>query len=126
MDAEKNGKKIWQKIGWGLRRRCPHCGIGKLFRGYLTVEAICPQCHADNGKFPSDDAAPYFTLLVVGHIMVPALLEIGRIFPDLSVFWQLLIFLPLTAILTLALLPVVKGGVIAVAAHFGVKRAPLA
>ena len=117
---------VWQQMKWGLRRLCPHCGQGKLFRGYLTVEPHCAKCHADNGKFPSDDAAPYFTLLVVGHIMVPALLQISKIFPDLSVIWQLAIFLPLTGLLTLALLPIVKGGVIAVAAHFDVKRAPLA
>ena len=116
---------VWRQLGWGIKRLCPHCGRGKLFSGYLTVTPICSQCAADNGRFPSDDAAPYFTLLLVGHIMVPIFLKISKIFPDMSEFWQLALFLPLTSLFTLTLLPFVKGGVIGVAAHFGVKRAPL-
>jgi uncharacterized protein (DUF983 family) len=95
----------------GLSRRCPNCATGKLFRGYLKVEETCPACGHDNGQYRADDAGPYFTVLLVGHLVVGPML----FFPFI---WRapigLVLFSTLTpvAVLTLALLPFVKGAVI--------------
>ncbi|MDI9409350.1 MAG: DUF983 domain-containing protein [Candidatus Pacebacteria bacterium] len=113
---------VWQKLWRGLQRHCPNCGQGKLFKGYLKVEPICAVCGQDNGQFPSDDAAPYFTILLVGHLVAPFAITMAVKWPTVSLWWQLGIFLPVTLGLTLGLLPLIKGGVIAVASHFKVIR----
>ena len=95
----------------GFQRRCPNCDKGRLFRGYLKVEETCPVCGHDNGQYRADDAGPYFTVLLVGHLVIGPLL----FFPFI---WKAPIGLVLAstlipiAALTMALLPVVKGAVI--------------
>jgi uncharacterized protein (DUF983 family) len=96
----------------GLARRCPNCGRGALLRGYLKPHENCASCGLAFAPLRSDDAAPYFTILIVGHIVVPLVLLVEQhMAPPVPV--QLAIWLPATALLTLALLPFVKGGVMA-------------
>jgi len=58
----------------GWRRRCPHCGAGPLMRGYLTVRDSCAVCGEELHHHRADDGPAYLTILIVGHIMAPALL----------------------------------------------------
>jgi len=96
----------------GLGRRCPNCGRGPLLRGYLKPHDNCPSCGLAFAPLRSDDAAPYFTILIVGHIVVPLVLLVEQhLAPPVPL--QLAIWLPVTALLTLGLLPFVKGGVMA-------------
>lgn len=97
------------KRGFGYR--CPNCGKGKLFRGYLKVDPICACCGNDNGRYPADDAPPYFTILIVGHLVIAPLLAFGFIV-TWPVEYVLAVTMPSLAILTLLLLPRVKGAVI--------------
>ena len=99
----------------GLRRgaagRCPNCGRGQLFRAYLKIRPVCDACGHDNGQYPSDDAPPYFTILAVGHIIVPLLFIAER--SDLLPLWMIsAIFVPLTLVLALALIRPIKGGTV--------------
>jgi uncharacterized protein (DUF983 family) len=95
----------------GLKGRCPHCGQGKLYWRYLKVEPTCRACGHDLARYPADDGPAYFTILIVGHLIVAPLL----LFP---VIWQAptAIVLPATLIplagVTLLLLPRVKGAFI--------------
>ncbi|MBZ0217536.1 MAG: DUF983 domain-containing protein, partial [Fimbriimonadaceae bacterium] len=60
-----------------------------------------------------DDAPPYFTILIVGHVIVPLLLIVEQTWrPDLWI--HAAIWLPLTVILSLTLLPIVKGALVGV------------
>jgi uncharacterized protein (DUF983 family) len=34
----------WQSLNNGLHRKCPHCGVGPLFDGWMTVRDRCPHC----------------------------------------------------------------------------------
>ncbi|MEZ5666772.1 MAG: DUF983 domain-containing protein [Alphaproteobacteria bacterium] len=97
----------------GLRRRCPACGRGRLFAGYLRVAAQCTECGEPCGRIRADDIPAYMTVLLVGHIVVPALLLVYQNFkPDM---WASMLFWPtLTLGLTLALLPRIKGGTVGV------------
>src|SRR5580700_9833271 len=54
----------------GLRGRCPCCGTGKLFYRYLKVEPVCQTCGHDLDRYPADDGPAYFTVLLVGHLVV--------------------------------------------------------
>jgi uncharacterized protein (DUF983 family) len=112
----------------GLRRggtlHCPTCGEGRLFARYLKPTPRCAVCGADNTIYPSDDAPPYLTALLVGHLFVPVLLWIDHAF-DPAMWLEMSIALPLFAILTMATLPFVKGAVIGFAHATGVTRASI-
>ena len=96
----------------GLRRRCPACGQGRLFEGFLRPSPCCTECGLETGAFRADDAPPYFTILLVGHIVVPLVLVLER--AAAPPFWAAAaLWLPLTLALTLLLLPRIKGAVIA-------------
>jgi uncharacterized protein (DUF983 family) len=57
-----------------LMGRCPCCGEGKLFRAYLKQVENCSACGERFGHIRADDAAPWLTLILVGHIFVPVML----------------------------------------------------
>ncbi len=102
----------------GLRARCPVCGEEALFAGYLRVRAVCPHCAAPLGRVRADDVPPYFTILVVAHIVGPGMLILERTAaPPLWV--QTALWVPLTLILTLALLRPIKGAIVGVMLAFG-------
>lgn len=69
-------------LGLALRRaiagRCPNCGEGRLMRSYLKQVERCPACAEGFGHIRSDDAAPWLTIMVVGHIIVPLLLTVEQ------------------------------------------------
>jgi uncharacterized protein (DUF983 family) len=96
----------------GLACRCPSCGIGAIFGRYLKVNADCPQCGEALHHHRADDAPPYFTMVLVGHIVVGGLLAMERAFKP-ETWVHLVIWLPATLLLSLWLLPRVKGALIA-------------
>ncbi len=92
----------------GLRGRCPVCGTGKLFNGFLRVVDRCRDCGTELGQVRADDAPPYFTIVIVGHVVIPLMLWLERAqTPPLWVHSA--IFLPLTVGLALALIRPIKG-----------------
>jgi len=96
----------------GWHRRCPNCGAGPMMQGYLTVRAACPNCGEALHHQRADDGPAYLTILVVGHMIAPALhFAYSRFDPDplfIAVFFSLL-----TSALSLYLLPRLKGGLVA-------------
>jgi uncharacterized protein (DUF983 family) len=97
----------------GVKGRCPNCGQGGLFRKYLKVQTICETCGHDNGQYPADDAPAYFTILLVGHVIVAPML-IFKFILVWPVAWVLGLTLPALAVASLVVLPRVKGAVIGV------------
>ena len=53
----------------GLRRRCPNCGEGAMFTGYLKVADTCPVCSEELYHHRADDGPAYLTILVVAHVL---------------------------------------------------------
>ncbi len=96
----------------GLLGRCPCCGEGRLFRSYLKPHASCEACGLRLDQFRADDAPAYFTILIVGHVVVPAMLSVEVAYHP-SALVQCSIWLPLTLGMTLGLLPRIKGALIA-------------
>ena len=97
----------------GMRGLCPACGRGHLFRAYLKVADRCEACSEDLSHQRADDAPAYFTILVVGHIVVPLVLALERYGNEPPLWFHALLWLPLSVILALLLLPRIKGAVIA-------------
>ncbi len=95
----------------GLRRRCPRCGEGALFAGYVRVEAACQNCGQALEGHRADDAPPYFTILVVGHIVFSGVL-LGETTLAPPLWLHLGFWLVLALALSLYLLPRFKGALI--------------
>ncbi len=102
----------WQQAVWrGLRRRRPYCGVGPVFAAFMKIADRCGHCSEALHHQRADDAPPYFTIMIVGHIVVPSVLVVERLWrPELIVHFAL--WLPATVLLTLLLMPRVKGAVV--------------
>ncbi len=55
----------------GLGCRCPRCGRGRLFQGYLTVAETCEACGLDLRKADSGDGPAVFIIFILGFLVVP-------------------------------------------------------
>lgn len=97
----------------GFAQRCPSCGSGRLFTSYLKVVDACPSCREALHHQRADDAPPYFTMLIVGHVVVGGLLSVEQSFAP-PTWVQLSIWLPLALGLSLWLLPRIKGTLVGV------------
>ena len=104
-------RSVWSALWRGTQLRCPACGTGAMFRAYLKVNDQCPACGTELHHHRADDAPPYFTILIVGHIVVAAALTVEmNLSPPL---WFGMTAWPLLAlVLSLLLLPVVKGALV--------------
>jgi uncharacterized protein (DUF983 family) len=93
--------------------RCPCCGEGKLFRAYLKQVENCSVCGESFGQIRADDAAPWLTIILVGHIFVPLMLVFVALTTMPSwvsaVLWSLVF-----VALSLLILPRAKGLFIAI------------
>jgi uncharacterized protein (DUF983 family) len=98
-------------IGRGLLGRCPACGKAHLFNGFLRVVPQCRNCGAPLGLARADDAPPYFTILITGHIVIPLMFMVDRM-GEPPIWLMTAIFVPLTFVVALGLLRPVKGGTV--------------
>jgi uncharacterized protein (DUF983 family) len=112
MDTNDNKRDVTLALQRGALGRCPDCGKGRLFRAYLKVADQCPACGEALHHHRADDAPAYFVILIVGHLMVPIALAIETAFSP--PYWvHLVTWGPVTLGLSLLLLPVVKGAIVA-------------
>ena len=95
----------------GLANRCPVCGEGAIFAGYLKVVPQCAACGAPLGRLRADDAPPYFTILLTGHLLVPGVLWVEKTWMP-PMWLHMVIWLPLFTLICMALLRPVKGAVV--------------
>lgn len=92
----------------GLMGLCPNCGKTKLFASYLKQVEACSNCGAHFGRIRADDAAPWGTIIVVGHIFMPLMFFVSL--DAFMPFWAgVTVWAALFAGLSLALLPRSKG-----------------
>ena len=100
----------------GLAARCPNCGKGKLFSGFLTVAQTCGVCGFDLKSADPGDGPAVFVMLIGGFLVVfPALFFQVAYNPPIWV--MLAVFMPLAVIVPLALLRPVKGALVALQFH---------
>lgn len=96
----------------GLKGRCPRCGRGRLFAGFLRTAPRCDDCGLDFGFADSGDGPAVFIILVVGFIVVGAALAVEVLYQP--PYWlHGLLWLPLTVLLSLGLLRPFKATLLA-------------
>lgn len=112
MNTTSTTPNRWSKaLSLGFRQRCPRCGKGHLFARYLKVAPSCATCSLPLDIYRVDDAPPYFTIVIVGHIIVPAMLVLEQAMHPPE--WvHALIWVPSSILLSLLLLPRIKGAVL--------------
>lgn len=96
----------------GLLGRCPNCGEGPLFEGFLKVAARCEACGFDLAKADSGDGPAVFVILIAGFAVSFAALFVEVAFRP-PIWLHLIVWLPLTLILSLALVRPLKGVMLA-------------
>lgn len=90
------------------RGRCPRCGEGKLFDGFLKLKPRCQNCGLDYAFADAGDGPAVFVILVIGVVIVGSALWLEvTVSPP---FWvHLVLWLPLTILLCLPLMRYLKG-----------------
>lgn len=92
--------------------RCPACGKGKLFRSYLKVAGACSACGTNFKAADTGDGPVVFVLLIAGFVACTGLL-VSVVAYDWPV-WKLLAVWPAVAVvLSLVLMPMLKGVMVA-------------
>jgi len=103
-------------IARGLRGRCPRCGEGRLFRGFLSLRPRCERCGLDFAFADAGDGPAVFVILIGGAIVVFAALITEVVYQP--PYWvHAVLWLPLILIVTLAPLRPIKGLMIALQYH---------
>ena len=101
----------WEAVRRGAAGRCPSCGGGRLFPRFLKVAEACDACGQELHHHRADDFPAYLVIVIVGHIVVTAFLAVEAAY-ELSMTAHLALWVPLTVILSVALLQPVKGAVV--------------
>jgi len=103
-------------ISRGLRGRCPRCGEGHLFEGFLGLRQKCESCGLDYSFADAGDGPAVFVILIGGFIVVFAALFTEFMYQP--PYWvHAALWLPLILLVTLAPLRLIKGLLIALQYH---------
>ncbi|BEV12145.1 DUF983 domain-containing protein [Asticcacaulis sp. DW145] len=94
------------------RGRCPVCGQGKLYKGFLKIAPECSQCHTDFQTADTGDGPVVFVILIVGFIVCFGFM-ITALSHDWPLWLHMIIWLPLALVLSLGLMPPLKGLMVA-------------
>jgi uncharacterized protein (DUF983 family) len=92
----------------GLRGRCPRCGEGRLFSGFLAVAPRCASCGLDMSFADAADGHAIFVMLIIGFVVVGLALYVEVSWGP-SLWVHFILWIPLTLALCLPALRLVKG-----------------
>ncbi len=112
--TEKPGKP--SILTAGLTCRCPRCGEGRLFAGFLKLAPCCNVCGLDYSATDAADGPAYFVMSIVGVIVVGLALWTEFTYEP-PIWLHLSLWFPLTIILCLSLIRPAKAMLIALQHH---------
>ena len=107
----------WRPLGADVHapRREAHLPVLRQGRHvsarYLKVADQCPSCGEELHHHRADDAPPYFTIVIVGHVVVSLALAVEMAYRP-PLWLHAALWLPLTVMLALVLLPPIKGALV--------------
>ncbi|MEW6121330.1 MAG: DUF983 domain-containing protein [Pseudomonadota bacterium] len=99
-------------VAAGLSCRCPRCGKGRLFKGFLDTAPSCEACGLDYGFIDAGDGPAVFVILIAGFVVVALAFWVEATWqPPLWV--HALLWVPAILVATLGLLRPLKATLIA-------------
>lgn len=105
----------------GIACKCPRCGKGSIYSGFLTLRPACESCGLDFAFMDSGDGPAIFMIMIAGAIVVAAALIVEIKYQP--PFWlHAALWLPLILATTLLPLRAMKSLLIALQYHH--KAAP--
>lgn len=108
---DREERSLVQSMLRSLRGRCPTCGEGRLFRGFIKPVDACGHCGEEMHHQRADDLPPYLAIFIVGHIVVGGYM-FGERLLDLNIWQHMVIWVPITLVMTLLIMQPLKGAVI--------------
>lgn len=103
--------RMWPAIRRGLTGRCPNCGTGSLFAGFIEQQERCDTCGEHLGRDEVDLLVPFIVVMIVAHVLILVML-VMELSGSASPLVYLLVLVPLSIIVPLAMIRPVKGAVI--------------
>lgn len=104
-------RSAWTSLRRGWAQKCPCCGQGALYKSYLKVNDACTVCGTQLHHHRADDAPPYFVMTITAHIVIGGIFYFEK-YHSLDLWLQAAIWCPTLILLSLWLLPRVKGALI--------------
>ena len=117
-DGHAGSPKSVSPFRSGFHGRCPRCGEGPLYDGFLNVADRCTICGLDYAGQDSGDGAAFFIIMIIGFVVVGMALALEVTFAP-PVWLHMILWLPLSLILTLAMMRPAKGILIALQFRHG-------
>jgi uncharacterized protein (DUF983 family) len=96
----------------GLLCRCPRCGRGRLFSGFLKIAPACGECGLDLKFSDSGDGPAIFIIFLVSPLVIVLAVIAENLFHP-APYMHLMLWIPTTIILCLALLRPFKATLVA-------------
>lgn len=97
-----------EPVAAGLKGRCPRCGEGRLFSGFLTVGKRCGNCGLDYSFADAGDGPAVFVILLIGFLVVGLALWLEVSYGP-PLWLHMLLWIPLTVVSSLVSLRLIKG-----------------
>ncbi len=104
----------------GFLKKCPYCGRSPIFIKYIKTFKKCKSCGIALSAYKSDDGPAYVTIFIVGHILIPLILLAEKYFSP-PILLQMIVWPVATILLSLCLLPRIKGAFIGIQIFLGDK-----
>jgi uncharacterized protein (DUF983 family) len=100
----------------GLAGRCPRCGEGRLFAGFLTLRSRCQSCGLDFSFADAADGPAFFVMFFSGFVVAGSALAVEALYSP-PLWAHAVLWIPLILITTLLPLRPIKGLLIALQYH---------
>lgn len=104
-------RQLRDAIKRGFLGRCPSCNEGRLFRAFTKTVDRCEVCGEEIHHHRADDLPAYLVITIVGHVVLTLFLAV-ELLASWSSWQHLALWVPLTLVMSLALLQPVKGAVV--------------
>ncbi|OAP40434.1 hypothetical protein AU381_00530 [Sinorhizobium glycinis] len=108
---QQEERPVGRSMKRGFLGKCPACGQGRLFRGFVKSVDACAACGERMDHHRADDFPPYIVVTIVGHLVLGGYMMTDLVLP-LSTWQHLAVWAPVTLVSALVLMQPVKGAVI--------------
>lgn len=104
-------RSLGKSVRRGAMNKCPNCGEGQIFDGFLKIADTCSSCKEELHHHRADDLPAYLNIFVTGHIVVGAMFAFMKL--ELFGMWTIMwITIALALIMAFAVMRPLKGMVV--------------